>query len=645
MTKINFYVDVGVKNKVLGNFCVKIYEIGGCERRINKFSTTNKKFCVNVHGNNNSLYYISVRLLDHGSIDLINVFKKRENDVVGVNERTTIANIYCFNNFIKYRKNRIIIKDKYNLSKIAYGMRKNFIQDNGNISSVIKNGPNGNQTNSYAMFNYLSNIYYYSIASSKIYNRFSQLTNASNPTKGVLNLSKNPFNNVEKIYYLINTKPPIYTPALNLIELPNFISRIPNQWTLTIKVNDTGSKNFIFGGPGGITFDKEGKAWITNNVRQGTPNSSNFCVVLKPNGKPYKSSPLFGGGLLGGGLGVSYNKNKDLVALGNYGWGPIQYNPQFGSVTYANSLGTISPSDGYTNGINRVQGLLFDKHNNLWMTSWGTQKPEGSFESETLYRFPNHKSRVVVYINADPMNYVYHEFDSQYTGPFNLKEAPNGDIYLSNSGSNKPPYPPSVYRFRLINNKIVIINSWIDLIGEAKDNEIFKDLAIDSKNNIFVCSFTSSSILQFTEDLIYVKRFTNYIYFPWGLHIDVNDNIYVANFTTNNPSPSDKIEDGEGPFGFTIIYNQKDSNSKFFNLNSGGDPVLLANGSSLYGTAMLPSYEPLMRLTALSIDSIGNVWTLNNWKPSLPNNVRNNPGGDGIVIFIGVAKNHLVPPS
>ena len=51
--------------------------------------------------------------------------------------------------------------------------------------------------------------------------------------------------------------------------------------------------------------------WITNNVVQGTPNSSRFSVVLQPNGQPVDGrdgtprSPLLRGGLLGGGYGVT----------------------------------------------------------------------------------------------------------------------------------------------------------------------------------------------------------------------------------------------------------------------------------------------------------------------------------------------------
>ena len=33
----------------------------------------------------------------------------------------------------------------------------------------------------------------------------------------------------------------------------------------------------------------------------------------------------------------------------------------------------------------------------------------------------------------------------------------------------------------------------------------------------------------------------------------------------------------------------------------------------------------------------GNVWVTNNWKPSGLNDLIKNPGGDGMVIFVGLA--------
>jgi hypothetical protein len=46
-----------------------------------------------------------------------------------------------------------------------------------------------------------------------------------------------------------------------------------------------------------------------------------------------------------------------------------------------------------------------------------------------------------------------------------------------------------------------------------------------------------------------------------------------------------------------------------------------------------------MRLTSTNIDGAGNLWCMNNWKPSaIVDAVLDNPGGDGVVIFLGIAE-------
>jgi hypothetical protein len=45
----------------------------------------------------------------------------------------------------------------------------------------------------------------------------------------------------------------------------------------------------------------------------------------------------------------------------------------------------------------------------------------------------------------------------------------------------------------------------------------------------------------------------------------------------------------------------------------------------------------MMRTTGVNIDQAGNVWTCNNWKPDFDADRAGNPGGDGMVIFIGLA--------
>jgi hypothetical protein len=53
---------------------------------------------------------------------------------------------------------------------------------------------------------------------------------------------------------------------------------------------------------------------------------------------------------------------------------------------------------------------------------------------------------------------------------------------------------------------------------------------------------------------------------------------------------------------------------------------------------MPPCFIPAMRCTDVNIDQAGNLWSVNNWKPDFDiDTVGENPGGDGIIIFVGLA--------
>jgi len=77
-----------------------------------------------------------------------------------------------------------------------------------------------------------------------------------------------------------------------------------------------------------------------------------------------------------------------------------------------------------------------------------------------------------------------------------------------------------------------------------------------------------------------------------------------------------------------------------YTLPTAGDLVTLPDGSNLYKDGT-PCYSPLMRMTSVTIDQAGNLWAVNNWKPRFATDwepYSGNPGGDGIVIFVGLAK-------
>jgi len=128
---------------------------------------------------------------------------------------------------------------------------------------------------------------------------------------------------------------------------------------------------------------------------------------------------------------------------------------------------------------------------------------------------------------------------------------------------------------------------------------------------------------------------------PWGVTVDGEDNVWVSNFGplepgSNftgrltklwgiNPPPGRHVGDPiSPPTGYT--------------LPTAGSEVLLHNGEPLYGTNAQPTFIPMMRQTSVQIDQAGNIWSINNWKPDFDiDTIGQNPGGDGIIIFVGLA--------
>ena len=152
---------------------------------------------------------------------------------------------------------------------------------------------------------------------------FALTTSPGNPpprttSEALANLAREPGLHVDAIFALT---------LLSDAYAPHLVA-MPDAWTVAVKVNDTGSdaKGLEVGGPGNLAFDQRGYAWVTNNVVQGTPDSTDSVVVLKPNGQPADGrkgtpvSPLTGGGLLGTGFGVTVDP-KGLAWFGNFGWG------------------------------------------------------------------------------------------------------------------------------------------------------------------------------------------------------------------------------------------------------------------------------------------------------------------------------------
>ena len=592
--------------KYLTNFTVSLYKshINYAEL-IEKVDTDvlgNFNIFNNIHKDN--FYYL---IATNNNINLLFIIGNFiPNKQIIINEITTISGIYTFSKF--YNMNISIYGNKKALHT-AKAMYDNLVNNNGTFSNIIQTNPNGNETNTLQLINNLCNLMALVIDD---YNSFLELVLLTTiiPTN-TLNcfyyITQNSTNNIQQIINLSNSSTIYYT---------NTLINIPDALTICIKFNKTGNNNYLFGGTGNIIIDNYGKIWILNNVVQGTLYSSNFNVVLNPNGSPSNVSPLFGGGIL--------KSNKNTILMGNYGWGGE--NPESGSISIfevngnpltPNSTDASFNNGGFTNNTYRVQGLTVDKNNNIWMASFGND-------------------RVVVYINGDPSNNKFIQFPIN-SGPFGVKCDNIGFIYVSFKGDFNitPPVLSSIYKFYLnSNNNIVEQLIYIDPYVDSSTHLQFMGISVDSYNNIFVNSLTTNNIYKFDSSGILLTIISGGgLSSPWGSHIDGNNNLVVANFSSLNI---------DNPV-YGISYFKNDgtpiSPSTGFTLLTGGDQVLLATGEPLYGakSPLTPNYNPIMRQTGINVDCAGNIWTCNNWKPCFFSDNFINPGGDGMVVFIGLA--------
>lgn len=692
MKKINFTLQIGGKTPSAVNAVVKIYGISAKDQfEINtlNMSKANETYDIPEHifdycyatcnissfTINNQSYVVP----ENQEVEFLAVFESNETEIV-FNERLTIANAYCFTqSMVIVDHGGVTFKSTDRILGLSLGMRRNFISTDGVVSTVIESSPNGLQTNSFPLWNSLGNLLYSASIDPNVYSQFTHLVSDEGDSKTFLAalfyITREPFTAVSDIYTLITTLSPVFEPSLTELNLPQGHKAQPDQWTLTIKIHDSGAQNYLIAGPAFVTFDKNDRGWTTNNVVQGTPNSAPYCMVFEPDGKPAAFSPVFGGGLVGAGFGVVPDKTGENIYFGSFGWGPTQCNPQHGAIAQFSADGkTLSPSNGYTEGLSRVQGLNFDGEGNLWVTSWGSQAPFAP--ADTIYPFEGEESAVVVFLldtetnELDFSNPLIYPLGNMYRATFDVVYNPVANaMYLScggteNKGDSSKSGISGVYKFILENGAIVCKAQWdtdpsnVPLSTNVEDFEGLKQVSIDSKGFVYVGAIQTgaSRIVKLDQELNYVSEITDNINRPWSVTIDKSDTIFAGNFGLEF-EPMPRIKDlPVGSTGVTVFRKEGDdyTSGQLMTLPTGGDEVVLANGFPLYGIVkeveeynaegqavdtpiVPPCYTPLMRITSSSIDGAGNLWVINNWKPSAANDILLNPGGDGIVIFVGVA--------
>jgi len=540
---------------------------------------------------------------------------------VTINELTSVAASYSMAQFFR---TGVISGNSFGL-QIAAGMNDNIVVPaTGQSSAVLLDSPNADQTNSLRSTRSLANLLAACVDDASVTASLFGLTTSPgglpphNTAEALANLARDPGRNVDGIYAL--------TLLSNLYAPP--LLTMPDAWTVTIKINDSGDDepDFLISGPGNLAFDRRGYAWVTNNTTQGSPDSCTFNLVFKPNGQPADGSngtprsPLTGGGILGGGFGVTIDPHGSAW-FGNFGWGMcdgcVPSSSGNGSMSRFTLSGMpVSPPNAYQGGPLRAQGLAADADGNIWISSY-------------------ENNRVYVFLHGNPHHAVYHcQYDG--SGPFDVALAPDGTAWVSNSGGlPSGDFPRSVAKYALVNG--VLERRFLRFLGQQ-----LRGLSVDSHGNAWVASQGDSLVYAIGPDGIEIGHFCGGgMDSPWDTAIDGEDNVWVANFgSLDLMAPPftgrlTKLWGVNAPPGHNV--GDPISPATGYTVPSAGSEVLLHNGDPLYGPGAPPGFIPMMRQTAVVIDQAGNIWSINNWKPDVDIDFGGNPGGDGIIIFVGLA--------
>ncbi len=514
---------------------------------------------------------------------------------VVINERTTVASAYALAQFID---GRMFDGNYPGLQNAAATVRNLVDLSTGEIGEVLGSSPNGLQTSTMREFNSLANLLGSCVNASRFEPCAALFRLASAPGGGVphdtlqaaVDIAHNPWHNVQRLFRRSEILP-LYGPALALA---------PDAWTLAITYEGNGHE---FDGPGNMAVDKAGNVWSTNNYVFNNDPRQSVCgdthiLKLTPTGVDAPGAPYSGGGLYGAGFGITLDPKGDVWA-GNFGFqgkGCSLVEPN-NSVSKFDSDGTaLSPATGFTQGnIKQPQGMASDQQGNIWVANCGNNSVT-QFHGGNPNEAKNFSSIGVV-----------KPFGMAIDAKGNAWIAGNGNDSVAGLAPDGSPLPGSPFTGSEIESPLGVAVDSIGNVWVANSGIIPLPCGMDMVPG--TRSLPSLAELRREGQATHLSAFTGGgLRIPWGVAVDGDDHIWVANFGGQRLSEFCGAKTSKCPPGYGT-----------------GDPISPATGYTS---------DALTRNTGVAIDPSGNVWLANNWL-NIP--VQTNPGGHALVVFIGLA--------
>ena len=442
----------------------------------------------------------------------------------------------------------------------------------GKLSSVLANSPNGNASATLPTFNTLANVV------------LSCTRGTSADCARLLKAAKvpgesAPTNTVTAIAGIARnptTNPKgLFRLAATKRNYTVALSKAPVSWLIGLVYTAGG-----FNAPGYIAFDAAGNSWTGNNFAPGgTSGVGAGVTALSPTGTPLFGGLILGGGLQGVGWGGAVAPNGNIW-IANYGGNSMSLLGPGGQI--------LSPAGGFTNGgssgFSKPQGVAVGADGTVWIANFGnnsvTSYPQGNPQLATSFTGGGIYKPFSIVI--DNQGYIWVSNNAEQTSPGTItKLAPDGTPV---AGS---PFSPAGLRSA-------------------------QGLAVDSGGNIWAANQFSNGVVQLKPNG-QAAAGSPYkhesLYRAWGIAIDGKDRVWV------------------GGFGRPSI------------MEICGRQVSACPPGSKTGSLLSPAKgftnAAMQRMTAVAIDTSGNVWGAHNYSSSEP--IRDFVGGNGLYEIIGAA--------
>ena len=523
---------------------------------------------------------------------------------VVLNERTTVAAGYAMAQFTQGGEVAGRSPGLQNAAAVSHNLAD---VTSGAVARMLATAPNGDRTSTLRAFNTLADILSGCTAGQTCGRLFELAGRPGSAApretfQATADIARAPGEHVAGLFALAARRD-TYRPRLRTA---------PDAWTLALRYNGNGHE---LDGPGNVSFDAEGTAWIANNYRYDPDPRRSACGSrvlsrLTPDGRDVPGSPYRGGGLYGVGFGTAIDPEGHVWAanFGFQGTGcPLDPDRLYRSVSEFGPHGRpLSPRTGWRRGnILQPQGVAADTGGNVWVANCG---------GRSVTRIPGGDARRAR--NIAPGG-------NRLVKPFGITVDTRGRAWVTGNGSDN----------------VMLLSPQGRPVKSVAGGGIKRPMGVasDSRGNVWVANSgvvvapcegtTPAMVAEAVGDIVTrhvdasvtmvrpdgttpARPFVNDgLFLPWGIAVDGADTVWVANFGGHRLANLCGARTSACPRGLRT-----------------GDPI------SPSGTGY--TSDGLERSTAVQIDPSGNVWLTNNWR-NVP--VQTNPGGHEMVVFVGLA--------